>query len=480
MYTLHDEVLQSEAGPPGGGDQGQDPRIPHPHAGDSATDWVMVSLLLMCILVRVITWMVCLPTNQQADTEEYAALAYRFMTHDFRNYSADRTPVYPFLLLATKLDYRAVWFIQNILGIATSMLLYAIAKDRTCNRRLGFLAGASNSIFLNQLMFEPFLMTETLAAFFLALSLFLSLRFCRNCDLGRRGSHTLLLQLGVVLGLAALLRPLFLYLPIVFGAYVWSESVKLKLRLGQRVSFVAKVALPVLLLVLGWSAFNYIKAGYFGLTALGGYSLTNHSGAFMELAPDRYATIRDLYLHYRKMQVAALGNNTGTIWKAYPYILQATGYSYVQLSRQLTRLSLWLFVHHPLLYIRHVGLSIRLFWAPVFYQPALRANAASLKGELSMIWSVQRPFLIFTYLVFFLATLHSLYSLLIQRQVLAFRFLCLPIALTVWGCLVQALVEFGENGRYAIPYQSLLIVVVCEWMAAEFQDGKRMIKKVLE
>ena len=197
--------------------EGQDSPIPHPHPGTPGTDWVMVSLLLMCILVRVITWMVCVPTNQHADTEEYAALAYRFMTHDFRNYSADRTPVYSFLLLAAKLDYRVVWFIQNILGTATSLLLYAMAKDRTRKRGLAFLAGASNSIFLNQLMFEPFLMTETLAAFFLVLSLFLSLRFCRNCDLGRGGSHTLLLHLGVILGLAALLRPLFLYLPIVLA-----------------------------------------------------------------------------------------------------------------------------------------------------------------------------------------------------------------------------------------------------------------------
>ena len=97
-----------------------------------------------------------------------------------------------------------------------------------------------------------------------------------------------------------------------------------------------------------------------------------------------------------------------------------------------------------------------------------------------MIWSVQRPFLIFMYFVFFLATLHSLSSLLIQRQVCRFKFLCLPIALTVSGCLIQALVEFGENGRYAIPYQSLVILVICDWLAAEIQDGKRMIKKVLE
>jgi hypothetical protein len=54
------------------------------------------------------------------------------------------------------------------------------------------------------------------------------------------------------------------------------------------------------------------------------------------------------------------------------------------------------------------------------------------------------------------------------------------MALIVSGCLVQALAEFGENGRYAIPYQSLLILVISYWLSAQFQHGKRMIKKVLE
>jgi hypothetical protein len=37
----------------------------------------------------------------------------------------------------------------------------------------------------------------------------------------------------------------------------------------------------------------------------------------MELAPDRYATIRNVYLHYREIQVATLGNNTGKIRKRF-------------------------------------------------------------------------------------------------------------------------------------------------------------------
>jgi len=122
--------------------QGQDLAVPHLPPQTRGRDWVLLSLLLACMLVHVATWIVCLPTNRHADTEEYAALAYRFMTHDFRNYSADRTPVYSFLLLAARFDYRVVWFIQNILGIATSLLLYALAKDRSRNQGLAFLAGA--------------------------------------------------------------------------------------------------------------------------------------------------------------------------------------------------------------------------------------------------------------------------------------------------------------------------------------------------
>jgi hypothetical protein len=37
----------------------------------------------------------------------------------------------------------------------------------------------------------------------------------------------------------------------------------------------------------------------------------------MEFAPDRYATIRNVYLHYRKIQVPTLGNNTGKTRKRF-------------------------------------------------------------------------------------------------------------------------------------------------------------------
>jgi hypothetical protein len=445
----------------------QDPSFPMPDQPTrlASTDWVIVFLLLVCILLRVVTWMVCLPTSRPNDTEEYVALAYRFMTRDFRNYGAERTPVYPVLLLTTKFNFLAVWFIQSLLGIATSLLLYAMTKDRTNNRVCAFFTGASNSVFLNQLMFEPFIMTETLAAFVLVLSLFLYLRFWQNCNSSRRVCHKLMFVLGVVLGLATLLRPLFLHLPLLFAVYLWTGLAQMKSGIRQRVSLVAMLVLPAFLLVLGWSIFNYVEAGYFGPTTSGGYSLMNHSGAFIEFAPDRYAIIREIYLHHRQMQVASLGYSAGTIWKAYPYMLEATGYSYVQLSRQLTRLSLWLFIHHPLLYTRHVGLSLRQFWRADFYQPTLRLDTQSVNKALALIWLIQRRLLIFLYFLFFLATVHLLFSAFIRRRLQLFEFRFLPIAIVLVGCLGQALVEFGENARYEVPYQSLVIFATCCWLA---------------
>ena len=74
----------------------------------------------------------------------------------------------------------------------------------------------------------------------------------------------------------------------------------------------------------------------------------------------------------------------------------------------------------------------------------------------------------------FLENIHTLWLRSFNRFFAAF---CKP---TCKEKPFDALVEFGENGRYAIPYQSLLILVVCLWLAAQFQSGKRLAKKILE
>lgn len=421
---------------------------------------VFVALLATCLAIRIGLWAIFRATHLATDSEEYTALAYRFVTFDFHGYAAARTPIYPLILLATRFHEGVLWLVQSVMGIATSLIYYHVAKEHTGNRGLAFCAGAANSVLLNQLSFEAFVMTEAMAGLLLAASLFLSWPFA-----GVRGRKEVgrgrLLGAGIILGVAGLLRPLFLYLPLVFVIFARPRRRGGdQPRFGRR-AVVGNLVLPTLIVVLGWSAFNYKEAGYFGLSTLSGYSLTNHSGAFIELVPERYAVLRDIYLPARAAQVAAIGANSGAIWRAYPRMMQATRLSFVQLSRELTRMSLWLFIHHPLLYARHVGLAMIGFWNPTYYQPQFRTRSAGVRRATDLLWRVQRPFLRGLYLFFFLGTLHFLYQVFVRRRRPLLSFQGLVIAMVMLGCFFQALVEYGENPRYEAPFQPLVVLAIC-------------------
>ena len=75
----------------------------------------------------------------------------------------------------------------------------------------------------------------------------------------------------------------------------------------------------------------------------------DHTLAFVELAPDRYATIRDIYLPHRDEKRARTGRHNA-VWEGLPDGMAATGLSLPAFSNELMRMSIVMFVRHPLLY----------------------------------------------------------------------------------------------------------------------------------
>ena len=73
---------------------------------------------------------------------------------------------------------------------------------------------------------------------------------------------------------------------------------------------VAAFAVTFVVPVIVWASVNRAATGEFALTTLAGYSLSNHAGGFIGLAPDRYAAIRDIYLEHRPERRATSPSKT--------------------------------------------------------------------------------------------------------------------------------------------------------------------------
>jgi hypothetical protein len=385
------------------------------------------------------------------DTGTYMAVARQLSEMDFSGYTGARTPVYPLLLLLAGFDPGVVWVIQSSLGVGIAAVLFVAAIRSGWPVVAASLAGFAPAISLNQLFWEANLLNETLAAFLLVVSVLLLCGIARGTARLTDG-----LWLGGVAGLVVLTRPMYIYLGPLY-------AVLIGLALGRRGRrAMAGFACAFAVLVVGWAGFNGVTVGHFGLTTLAGYNLSQHSGGFIELAPDRYAVIRDAYLTHRQAKLRAGQTHSMVIWSAREEIKRRTGLSDLELSAELTRMSMELFARHPALYLASAMRAWSRFWAvPSYWRPEHIASE-TLRGVLVTAWRVQRWLLRGANVALLVLALGWV---LLRAGPVRTRekWLEWPIAATavvLTGSGVQALLEFGENDRYSMPTQPLVLAIV--------------------
>ena len=386
------------------------------------------------------------------DTPGYVVTAQAIRNMDFSRYDGKRTPGYPLLLLLGGFDFGVVRQIQLLLGIAIACLMFVITWQRTRSAAASFMVGLLSSLAISELLFEQVIYSETLCTFWLVLSLF---AFARTLAADKASIWNYVL-LGLSAGLAGITRPMFLYLGPLYFVMVIAHRRKFEFRVLRDPRLLLVLA-PTILFALGWSLVKAVTLNYFGVTTTTGYNLSNHSGAFMELAPPQYSEIAQIYLRYRPGQIQRIGNQSMTIWYAEREIQSTTGLNTAQLSQALTRMSLEMFAEHPLFYLGSVSDAWAKFWGSEFYHfiKFYRAWAGRQWYEMILLLGT---FQLAVNVMFLLIAAFSIARLVLRRARFDFDFAVITIVLA--GSVVQALMEYGENIRYLAPLVPLTIYTV--------------------
>ncbi len=262
---------------------------------------------------------------------------------------------------------------------------------------------------------------------------------------------------------------MFLFLAPLYLCFMLIRARSLNFR-KLRDARLAWVLAPTLILALGWSAVNKRTINYFGVTTTLGFNLSNHSGAFMELAPPQYAKIADIYLRYRAHQISTIGSQAMTFWYAEGELKRATGLSSVELSKQFARMSLEMFAEHPLLYLESVAKSWCRFWGFEFYDfiGFFRASTSSFVYALLMIFGSLQLGVNITFLGI---SGYSIWRWIRRRA--RFDFELAVIAIVLAGSVVQAFLEYGENVRYLAPLVPLTIYTVVAFFWRRLERATR-------
>ncbi len=451
-----------------------------PGLGLRARPWAWaVGLGLLGLLERLWLWRVYQPVPY-GDTPSYLRLAGALSSLSLEGYDGTRAPGYPAFLALLGQEPVRVWLAQMVLGLAISLLLFWMTWRTTGILWHGAVLGLLYDAIPGQVLFEANLLTETLTAFLVVLSLALLVKLDRQASAGAGGLAAL--ALGVAASLAGLARPLFFVLPVWLLPFVWSAGAgrpavrlpkilraagwllgraNLRRRLVRAVAF----CLGPLLLLGGWILWVHDSYGMWSPTTMGGYHWVQHTGSFFEYLPDEVAPLRDTYLRYREAQIAERGTQTNAIWEAIPEMSEVSGLGFYDLSRELQRLSFQLIREHPDLYLRNVAEGWVAFWkAPVYWQPeALRVSWAA--APMSALAWAGRLLSVAANAVFLAMGGLAVLSARIRSRLGFDRFALAAGGLVGLISVVQTLVDHGDNPRFLMPLQMIVFYVVLRAVA---------------
>jgi hypothetical protein len=428
---------------------------------------VLVWVVLLGAAARLAHGLICAP-GVHPDTPDYVELARRIAAVNFAGWDGWRTPVFPLLLLLCRFDFSAVRLVQSLLGIATAAIISVLIFQRTGSSMLALLGGLAYAFDLGQISFESLVMTGALCTFLVVASVLIFARIVLAHPGGRAAGAGWHVVLGFVAGAAALTRPLFLFLAPLYLIALLSIG-RRRGTLREHSKGLGALAAPASALIFGWCLFNWFTAGYLGPTSTTGFTLSYQSGRFISLAPDKYAAIREPYIRAMKQEIAATGKygDSDTIFLAAPEIYRKTGWTKVQLSRELTAMSLEMFAEHPLLYARGVWRAWMRFWEPRGEWDPEQFSDWRQRIFLKRLWALERLPLIAVNLLFLFAAARWLIQWILHRRPWDFDLSLASVVLA--ASLVQAAMELGANSRFSVPTVPLVICVamIAMWEASQ-------------
>jgi len=203
-----------------------------------------------------------------------------------------RTPGYPLVILPflwAHLDLKYLVLFQHLLRVLIIVATTAFAFQLSRSRRQATLVGVLLSLDLPFLRSANNVMTEVIFTMALAIALIL---------LWKESSESFeplvsVVAAGLICGATVLIRPvsILLFVPVMIYLVLVHKSRKWSAALAFCIAF---ICLP-----LAWAARNEVRANYFGVSSISGYSMLQYRAAGVLAINDR----GDFYANLDKRQV---------------------------------------------------------------------------------------------------------------------------------------------------------------------------------
>lgn len=216
-----------------------------------------------------------------------------------------RPPLYPFILALTwkitgSTSLIPIRLIQSVCYLLTLYFIYRIAVMLTCgNGKYGLLSALFAAVVPFSAAAAHVILTESLALFFLTISVFFAVRF------RVRSGRACLVALGTGMGLLILQRPSFMLIPALFLVYVLLPP---RIKKRDIVTSFLLVMLPLTAVIAPWTLYARSETGSWALVRAGvGFNLMT---GILENKPSLFSQVLP-YFQDDISKRADLGRKTG-------------------------------------------------------------------------------------------------------------------------------------------------------------------------
>ncbi|MBI4659143.1 MAG: glycosyltransferase family 39 protein [Verrucomicrobia bacterium] len=247
----------------------------------------LLAVLFVLTLIFQVALLVVITRNSPdsiyASEDSYRDIAHNlidyrtFSSGDYPNLAPEitRTPGYPMFIAAIYVlfgdSHVAVMIVQNLVSLASAGVLYLLGRRVFDGRTAAILGAAIHLLSLHRLSLVNSDYAETLSIFFSVTSIYFMVGYLRKNKLVD------LSLASTALGVAILIRPGALFLILFFLPFVFLRARSARRSSGSWVRYgllaVFVFAVPLAILVGGWTARNYARAGLTSVSEVGPYSL---------------------------------------------------------------------------------------------------------------------------------------------------------------------------------------------------------------
>lgn len=421
-------------------------------------------LILITGFFRFILFLFFLHVTKVPDSFAFMELTERLLDFNLVNYQGERSLGYPIFLFLAFGSWRLALVYQFIIGVLTAVIWYKTLIKLEFSKRFSFWFTLFLQSFLCYFFYETTILVEPLLLFLV------SIVFYHLSD-GYFSKDGIKFQIyfGFILGYLVLIKPFFAFFPFLLYGFSVLKDFDIKKIINQKII----ILIFPLIAYFGWSYVNKLNTGYFVSTTYYGLNISQNCVYFAEKGPKEYKWISEPYVKHREIALKENKDVAMTIWYAWASgEFDHMNLSFIDLSNEFGKYGKETIKNNQKEYWEQVIYRSWFdFWRPYDIKVYIDYQYPMLEFLLTAVWKFQMV-LIFIFKLSFLALVPFYLIKFLRDRKIGIEILIVSTVLAT--SILQGVVTYGTNAKYAYPFEYLMIIVILLFIKNHVRLSKRL------